>query len=200
MRNLPKGQNTDGLSECSSGIPKLIEYRTLFGLTLLASYLDTKQNEGSHVKIHAICQKNIGNSIRKTKANPENSEKHYKVAKIATRSSIEGFNWEEQCFFCGKEFKEDKKHPEKKRPSIKKIFKENLYQTTFLHYRETILIIFNSRKEDPWVLGVKRQIINCIDLVQEEERYHDDCRAKFTSGKPEKVSSQQKGRPQNNIQ
>ena len=147
MRNLPKGQNTDGLSECSSGIPKMIEYGTLFGLTLLASYLDTKQNEGSHVKIHAICQKNIGNSIRKTKANPENSEKHYKVAKIATRSSIEGFNWEEQCFFCGKEFKEDKKHPEKKRPSIKKIFKENLSQTTFLHYRETILKILIPEKK-----------------------------------------------------
>ena len=47
---------------------------------------------------------------------------------------------------------------------------------------------------------MKRQIINYIDLVQEEERYHDDCRAKFTNGKPEKVSSQQKGRPQNNIQ
>ena len=29
------------------------------------------------------------------KVNPENSEKHCKVAKTATRSSIEGFNWEE---------------------------------------------------------------------------------------------------------
>ena len=32
------------------------------------------------------------------------------------------------------------------------------------------------------------------------KKKHDDCRAKFTSGKPEKVSSQQKVRPQNNIQ
>ena len=41
-------------------------------------------------------------------SNPVNSEEHHKVARIATRSSIEGFNWKEQCFFCGKEYKEDK--------------------------------------------------------------------------------------------
>ena len=92
-----------------------------------------------------------------------------------------------KCFFCGKECKEDKKHPDR----------TPIYKVTFLHYRETILKIFNSRKEDPWTLEVKRQIIN--DLVQEEARYHDDCRAKFTSGKPEKVSSQQKGRPHNKV-
>ena len=46
-----------------SGISKLIEYRTLFGRTLLIAYLDKKQNEGSYVKIHGTCQKNIGNSI-----------------------------------------------------------------------------------------------------------------------------------------
>ena len=45
------------------GISKLIEYGTLFGLTILVAYLDTKQNEGSYVKTHGTCQKNIGNSI-----------------------------------------------------------------------------------------------------------------------------------------
>ena len=185
-----KDENTDGLRECSSGISKLVEYGTFFGLSILTTHLNSKQSEGSHVKIHVSCQKNIGNSIRKRKANQDNSEKSYKAAKIATRSSIKGFNWKEHCFFGGKECKEDKKHPDR-RP---------VYQVTFLHYRETILKICNSREEDPWASEVKRRIINCIDLVQEEARYHDDCRAKFTSGKPEKVSSQQKGRPQNNIQ
>ena len=47
---------------------------------------------------------------------------------------------------------------------------------------------------------MKRQIISCIDLVQEEARYHDGRRAKFTSGKHAKFTAQQKGRPQNNIQ
>ena len=47
---------------------------------------------------------------------------------------------------------------------------------------------------------MKRQIISCIDLVQEEARYHDGGRAKFTSGKHAKFTAQQKGRPQNNIQ
>ena len=134
------------------------------------SYLNTKQNEGSYVKIHATCQNNIKNSIRKRRANSENSEKH-KVAKIATRSSIESFNWKEQCFFCGEECKEDKKHPDRR----------HIYQVTFLHYQENTLKIGNSRKEDPWALEVKRRIINCIDLAQEEVRYQDDSRTKFTS-------------------
>ena len=185
-----KDEKTDGLRECSSGISKVIEYGTLFGLSILTTHLNSKQSEGSHVKTHASCQKNIGNSIRKRKANPYNSEKSYKAAKIATRSSIKGFNRKENFLFCGKECEEDKKHPDR----------GPIYQVTFLHYRETILKICNSREEDPWASEVERRIINCIDLVQEEARYHDDCRAKFTSRKPEKVSSQQKGRPQNNIQ
>ena len=60
-----KDEDTDGLHECSSGIPKLIEYGALFGLKLLVSYLNAKQNEGSPVKIDANCQDNIGNTIRK---------------------------------------------------------------------------------------------------------------------------------------
>ena len=83
-----KDENTDGLRECSSGISKLIEYGTVFGLSILTTHLNSKQSEGSHVKIHVSCQKNIGNSIRKRKANPDNSEKSYKEAKLATRSSI----------------------------------------------------------------------------------------------------------------
>ena len=75
-------------------------------------------------------------------SNPVNSEEHHKVARIATRSSIEGFNWKEQCFFCGKEYKEDKKHLDR-RP---------ICQVTFLNYGETILKICNSRKEDSWAL------------------------------------------------
>ena len=54
-----KYEDTDGLRKCSSRISKLMEYRALFGLTLLASYLDRKHNEESHIKIHATCPKNI---------------------------------------------------------------------------------------------------------------------------------------------
>ena len=60
-----KDEDTYGWHECSSGIPKLIEYGVLFGLELLVSYLNAKQNERSHVKIDANCQENIGNTIWK---------------------------------------------------------------------------------------------------------------------------------------
>ena len=158
-----KDEETDALQECSSGIPKLIEYGALFGLTLLISYLDTKQNEGLYIfKYMQLLRRILEILFEK-----EEQEKHQKVARIATRLSIEGFNWKEQCFFCGK-------HPGR-RP---------IHQVTFLHYRETILKSYNSRNEDPWNLKVKRRIINCIDLVQEEARHHDYCHIKFTSGKP----------------
>ena len=57
---------------------------------------------------------------------------------MATRSSIEGFNWKEQCFFCGKECKADKKHPDRK-PN---------YRVTFLHYRESALKICNPKRDN----------------------------------------------------
>ena len=55
-----KDEDADGLRECCSGIPQLIECGALFALKLLL-YLNTKENEGSNVKRHATCQKNIGN-------------------------------------------------------------------------------------------------------------------------------------------
>ena len=64
-------ENDDGLRECQSGIPKLIEYGRLFGLKILKSYLLAQQKENSSVKVHINCQKNVGNLIRKKKANPD---------------------------------------------------------------------------------------------------------------------------------
>ena len=52
-----KDEKTDGLRECSSGISKLIEYGTLFCLSILTTHLNSKQSEGSHVKTHVSCQK-----------------------------------------------------------------------------------------------------------------------------------------------
>ena len=77
-------EDRDELGEFHSGIPKLIKYKAIFGLKLLVSSLDINQNEWSHVEIHATCRKNIGNSIRKRRANPENSRKRHKIARKAT--------------------------------------------------------------------------------------------------------------------
>jgi len=122
------------------------------------------------VKIHGQCQKNVGNSIRKRKANPSITlGNQSKIAKMTTRKSIDTFNWKEHCLFCGEECHIDTKHPER-RP---------IFEATFLHYRDSILGYCESRN-DSGAEDVKRRVINCIDLVQAEGRYQDDCRIKFT--------------------
>lgn len=181
-------ENDNELRECQSGIPTLIEYGRLFGLEKLKTYLITRQEENSSVKIHAQCQKNIGNSIRKRKANPDYTlDIRSKISKRTTRNSIETFNWKEHCFFCGDECHVDPKHPDRRQ----------IFNVRYLHYRENILRYCESRK-DSWAEEVKLRLINCIDLVQAEARYHDDCRTKFTE---RGVSSKaQKGRPHNSTQ
>ena len=159
---------TNDLRECQSGIPKLIEYGSLFGLELLKPYLTVQQEENSSVKIRVKCQKNVENSIRKRKANPDYTlGNQSKIAKMTIRKSIDTFKWKEHCFFCCDECHVDPKHPDR-RP---------IFSIYFLHYRESMLGYCECRK-DSWATEVKRQVINGIDLGQ--ARYHDDCRTKFT--------------------
>ena len=181
-------ENNDDLHECQSGIPKLIEYGSLFGLEVLKSHLIVQQEENSSVKIHVKCQKNIGNFIRKRTANPDYTlGNQSKISKMTTRKSIDRFNWKEHCFFCGDECHVDPKHPDR----------IPIFSASILHYRESILGYCESRK-DLWAAEVKRRVMNCIDLVQAEARYHDDCRIMFTGTGVS--SSRPKGKPLNSTQ
>ena len=122
-------ENPDGLRDCQSGIPKLIEYAKIFNFVSLTAHLIARQQENCSVKIHINCQKNLGNSIRKWKANPEfNFRNKHEIPKKLTRSSLDTFIWKEHCLFCGSQCKEDQKHPGR-RP---------VFRVTFLHYKETI--------------------------------------------------------------
>ena len=53
-----------------------------------------------------------------------------------------------------------------------------VYNVTFLHYRDNILAHCDSRN-DAWSETVKRRVLGCIDLVQAEAKYHDNCRVLF---------------------
>jgi len=110
-----QSNDTNGMRQCLSGISTLIDYSVVCGLEKLASYLSEKQERNEGVKIHIACQRSIGNTLRKKRANVDDGGGcSAKVAKRTTRGSVEMFNWKEHCFFCGKICKLDKKHLDRK--------------------------------------------------------------------------------------
>ena len=173
-----ESQTSEQLRDCVSGIPQLQKYARLLNNDRLKSDLKASN---LRVKVHPSCQKNIGNAIRKRKSEIKN-DKHSKVRKKETRNSVETFIWEKHCFFCGKECQIDTKHPDRKQPVT----------VTFVHYRETVLEICDTRN-DHWAEKVKSRVLPCIDLVQANAKYHEDCRKTFTG----RFGPLSNGRPQN---
>lgn len=178
------------LRNCTGGIESLLTYSKTFDFKQLSIYLSTKKKAGQSVKIHEECQKNAGNHVRKRKKDPNfNVNFLPKVPKMATRKSIDEFDWKKQCLFCGKPCTLDEKH----------VGRRQVWCVTFLHYRDTILKMCDAaRQNDEWAEQVRRRVINCTDLVQAEARYHDDCRKNFCRLK-DNLSSQA-GRPTNSVQ
>ena len=153
------------LRTCVSGIPQLQKYATLCENDRLKAALAEQSVE---VKVHPSCQKTVSNAIRKRKSDMKN-EKGVKVAKL-TRNSVETFIFEEHCFFCGEKCQLfDSKHPDRRKA----------LKVTLIPYRDTILDICAARNDD-WAQKVRSRVLPCIDLVQANAKYHDDCRKTFT--------------------
>ena len=151
--------DVNDLRDCKNGIETLIGYSNLFSLNYLSSHLSTKRQEEATVKVPKNCQKNVGNLIRKRKADPTfNIDCAPNVAKVTTRGSVDGFNWKMQCLFCGKPCAVNPKHPERRQ----------IWPATFLHYKNTILKFCDARQNDEQGEQVRRRVINCCDLVQAE--------------------------------
>ena len=160
-------EDVNDLGDCKNGIETLIEYSKLFNLNHLSSQEAT-------VKVCKKCQKNVGNLIRKRKADPTfNIDCASKVAKVTTRGSVDGFKWKIQCLICGKPCAVDHKHSDRRK----------IWSATFLHYKNTILEFCDTRQNDEWGEQVRSRVINCCDLVQVEARHQEDCRTKFTRRK-----------------
>ena len=63
-------EDVNDLRDCKNGIETLIEYSNPFNLNHLSPHLSTKLQKESIVKVRKKCQKNVGNLIRKRKADP----------------------------------------------------------------------------------------------------------------------------------
>ena len=65
-----------------------------------------------------------------------------------------------------------------------------------LESKENILAVC-SKRNDQLAKDVKERVINCVDLVQVEARYHDSCRSKFRVGTVNEKNDEEthRGRP-----
>ena len=182
-------EDVNDLRDCKNGIESLIECSNIYNLNHLSSHLSTKLQEEATVKVHKKCQKNVGNLIRKRKADPTfNIDCAPKVAKVTTRGSVDGFNWIMQCLFYGRPCVVDPKHPDRR-------------QYGLLPSCTTTTRYLNSVTRGKMMNGehVRRHVINCCDLAHAEARYHEDSRTEFTRRKG-KLSGRPAGRPINERQ
>ena len=120
--------------------------------------------------VHETCRKWFNNRKR-IASEKKNSEVESKKKKAGTRNSLNYFDWKKNCFLCG-----DCIHEKRK----------DWHAAQTLTIRETILKNCETRltqiPEDLWTLEVKGRVNDCVDFVAAEARYHQYCRAVFSSG------------------
>ena len=114
-------------------------------------------------------KKNVSNVVRRRRKQEiyQNSTEE-KPPKITRRKSNK-FNWKDDCLFCGKSCKPEKKHLE--RPKV--------FSVTAVEYKQNVTQMCNKHFGDPWTSKIKHRLNNCVNLVAEEARYHEQCRNKF---------------------
>ena len=85
-----------------------------------------------------------------------------------TRAAEPKFNWKIDCFFCARECIHDMKHPDR----------NPIHIVEGLPFRDSVLQVCTTRN-DEWAEQVKRRVLDCLDLVAAEDRYHKICLDKF---------------------
>ena len=93
-----------------------------------------------------------------------------KVPKVVTRSSINSFNWTENCLFCGDMCVADERNPSRK----------NWHQVESISYRNNLERKCSKRK-DRFAEDVQRRILD-TDLIAKKARYHVSCYDNFYQG------------------
>ena len=141
----------------------------IFYFQLFSLLISNKLGGLCYVKVHLRCQKNLSNVVRrKRKQESYQNSAEEKPPKITRRRSNK-FNWKDDCLFCGKSCKPDKKHLERSK----------VFSVTTIEYKQNITQMCDKHFGDPWTSEIKHRLNNCVDLVAEEARYHEQCRKKF---------------------
>lgn len=157
------------LRKLHKGLQKILDYSLRVRDDVLYQYLQEGQQKGKAIRIHENCQKYVYNELkRKSSANKRSAST--KGAKLVTRASVTRFDWKQNCFFCGEPCAFDEKHPGRNR--------FRLAET--LPFRDKVLNTCQERN-DIWAEDVKRRVVDCLDFVAAEARYHKACSEKFFS-------------------
>ena len=156
------------------GVNSIIEFSKLRN----DHHIPEKLKENQESFVHEECRKWYNNRKRIASSKKELLPKK-------TRLSITSFDWKNNCFFCSKPVNH----------------KSEWHMAETLTLKTTILKncddrIFND-SSDAWALEIKGRVNDCIDFVASEARYHQNCRALFSSGR-QLVGDKSSGRPANN--
>ena len=136
------------------------------------------------LRIHSYCRTLLRNEIRKRKNSSEPNE----LPKKSLRLSLEqGFDWKQNCLYCGQLCLIDEQHLDRN--------DSHLVET--LHLREKLLSMCTGNEADNERSEVFNWLISCRNLVQIETRYQGKCRIRFFSTTLPAAVSNKKGRPVN---
>lgn len=172
------------LSCCYTGLQKLIDYSIAIGNNTLTTFCTAKLEDNASVNIHRNCQKIVGNTLLsiKRKAMRTTDRSDTKIRKT-TRAQTNVFDWKKQCMYCGKYCNDQTD--------------KDVSRVMTMECKDSILSVCAERN-DALSEEVRNRVINCIDLVQAEARYHRGCRSKFWLGSinASVVPGRSRGRPE----
>ena len=150
------------------------------------STVETEAEKECELKVHENCWKNYTNRKRiSSELKKEQTES--KSCKVDTRSTSAPFNCENECFIFGEYFNQKHKAWKLYRPVL------------MLKIRTTLLGDCENRlslnSEDEKAKAVRARLLDCIDLVAVNAKYHQQCRVEFSL--PRKVENTLSGAPTN---
>ena len=123
------------------------------------------KTENTLVLVHENCRKRFYDKRKLTTINTKDTKD--------TRKSTSLFNLKQNCLFCRQHCIKDYKNPSRR----------DWHLASTLQIRQSVILACQSRLEadpkDEWALQVQKRILDCIDFVAVEARYHATCRLCF---------------------
>lgn len=125
------------------------------------------------IKVHNICRQNYTRpSNIKAALKSQNSEPS--TSQRFLRELQNTFDFKHDCLLCGEHAVFDPKLPFKYRTQI--------HEVSTIEIKQTLINACNDRNDD-WARKVKSRLLDVIDLVAAEARYHGQCYKNFCKPK-----------------
>ena len=167
---LLKGSKTKPLYNVKKCLSTLITYAEKYNKKDSLQYLREEEcipEDSRNVKHHKQCQRRVNNENRERSITSTDfqAEKESSKEKML-RSSLEPFDWKDNCLFCGKLCQRDSKYPER----------SDFHET--LRFKNDVLSACQKRA-DAVSRKLSLRVSTWSDLVAEEACYHNSCRSTF---------------------